>query len=155
MVFHLLNRPKKADDACQIIFNSYTMAGAFMTQIKFLILVFIGGGFGSITRYLLGKWISAIHSINFPLGTLVINIVACFILGLIVALADHKQLLNPNMRLFWAVGFCGGFSTFSAFSNETFQLLNGNFTFTAILYVVLSVSLCLLAIFLGIAVIKC
>lgn len=125
-----------------------------MTQIKFSIIVFIGGGFGSITRYLLGKCISALHSINFPVGTLVINIVACFILGLIVSLTDHKQLLSPNMRLFWAVGFCGGFSTFSTFSNETFQLINGNLTVTAILYVVLSVSLCLLATFFGIAVIK-
>lgn len=78
--------------------------------MKSVVLVFIGGGMGSVIRYVLSKWINTWHS--FPLGTLVINIAACLVLGFVVGLTDHKQLVSPAARLFWAVGFCGGFSTF-------------------------------------------
>ena len=74
--------------------------------MKELIYVFIGGGLGSLVRFLLGKWVNALHNSNFPFGTFTINIIACFVLGFIIGLADQKQLLSPASRLFWAVGFC-------------------------------------------------
>jgi CrcB protein len=111
--------------------------------MKTILLVFAGGGFGSITRYLLGKWIGSWN--QFPLGTLIVNILACLVLGFVVGLADHKQIISPATRLFLVVGFCGGFSTFSTFSYETLQLLQGGLSMQAILYILFSVVLCLMA----------
>ena len=117
--------------------------------MKELFLVFVGGGLGSIARFSLGKWVNAFHNHHFPLGTLAVNIVACFVLGVIIGLADHKQIISPAARLFWTVGFCGGFSTFSTFSNETLYLLQNGFTASLLLYIVLSLILCVATIYGG------
>lgn len=119
-------------------------------MIKTILLVFAGGGLGSALRYLTGKWFSSLFHLPFPVATLMINVTACFILGWLVGTADHKQWLSASSRLFWAVGFCGGFSTFSTFSQETFSLLNTHLTFTAVLYMAASVALCLGATFGGV-----
>jgi CrcB protein len=117
--------------------------------MKNLLLVFFGGGLGSAVRFSLGKWVNALHNHHFPWGTLVVNIVACFVLGLVIGLADHKQVISNASRLFWTVGFCGGFSTFSTFSNETLYLLQGGFTLAMVLYISLSLFLCVAATFGG------
>ena len=117
--------------------------------MKELIYVFIGGGLGSLVRFLLGKWVKAFHNSTFPFGTFTINIIACFALGFIIGLADHKQLLSPASRLFWAVGFCGGFSTFSAFSSESLTLIQQSQNSTMLLYILLTVVVCITATFGG------
>jgi fluoride exporter len=114
--------------------------------MKNFLLVFIGGGFGSAIRYGIARLLNP-YTLAFPYATLVSNVMACFVLGLIVGLADSKQLIGSNARLFWAVGFCGGFSTFSTFSQETLHLLNAPQQLMPILYVILSVTLCLTAVF--------
>jgi fluoride exporter len=123
-----------------------------MTQLKLLLVVFLGGGMGSIARFLLAKWLNGPHLL--PVGTLLTNILACFILGALISLADLKLLLNPYTRIFLTVGFCGGFSTFSTFSQETIVLLNGNNILTALSYIMLSVCLCLAASFGGMILVK-
>jgi CrcB protein len=115
-----------------------------------LVVVFLGGGLGSVVRYSLGRWINTLHHQTFPWGTLVVNIIACFLLGLAVGLADHKQLFNPLTRLFWTIGFCGGFSTFSTFSHETLTLLQQGLTFQVLAYISLSLMLCVALTFIGI-----
>ena len=120
--------------------------------MKSLVLIFAGGGLGSIVRYLLHKWVTALHQLNFPFGTLAVNIVACFVLGLIIGLADHKQFLSADARMFWAVGFCGGFSTFSTFSAETLALFQQPAVTSGLIYIVASVALCLGATIFGIAI---
>lgn len=117
--------------------------------MKALLLVFVGGGIGSVLRYMLGKWINAFHSQQFPWGTLGVNVLACLLMGLLVGLADHKQLISPTARLFWTVGFCGGFSTFSAFSSETITLMQGAFHFSLLLYILASLVLCVGATYAG------
>lgn len=117
--------------------------------MKEIILVFIGGGLGSVARFSLGKWVNAFHNHHFPFGTLAVNIVACFVLGLVIGLADHKQIISPAARIFWTVGFCGGFSTFSTFSNETLYLLQNGFTASLILYIIISLLACVAAIYGG------
>src|SRR5215216_3095173 len=99
-----------------------------------LFIVFFGGGLGSVVRYSLSRWINTMHHQAFPWGTLVVNVSACFLLGIVVGLADHKQLFNASTRLFWAVGFCGGFSTFSTFSHETLSLLQQGLTLPLLAY---------------------
>ena len=118
-------------------------------MIRSLIMVFLGGGLGSMVRFSLGRWISALHNHHFPFGTLLVNIIACFILGLIIGLADHRQIFTPPARLFWTVGFCGGFSTFSTFSHETFYLIQSGFNLSMIAYVALSLLFCVFAVYLG------
>jgi len=118
--------------------------------MKELVLVFVGGGIGSIVRFLLGKGVNLLHSHHFPFGTLAVNVVACFVLGYVIGLADHRHVLSPAARLFWAVGFCGGFSTFSTFSAETLSLIQNGFHFSTLLYIVSSLVLCLTATFGGI-----
>jgi len=118
--------------------------------MKSVLLVFFGGGLGSVLRYLLGKWIGSLTNHPFPLGTLIINILACFILGFVIGLADHRQMISSSTRLFWTIGVCGGFSTFSTFSNETLYLLQNGLTVSLLLYIVLSLLLCVGVTFGGI-----
>ncbi len=117
--------------------------------MKELMAVFIGSGLGGLTRFGLGRWIDARHSQHFPVGTFVVNVLACFILGLVIGLADQKQMLSPTARLFLAVGFCGGFSTFSTFSSETLTLFQQGHNTSLILYTLGSILLCLAATFGG------
>jgi len=120
-----------------------------MKDLLSIVLVFGGGGSGSVVRFLLGRWINAWHNHHFPFGTLAVNIVACLVLGFVVGVADHRQLISPSARLFWTVGFCGGFSTFSTFSAETLTLIQGGFHLSTIIYIISSLVLCLAGIFAG------
>jgi CrcB protein len=115
-----------------------------------IMLVFGGGGIGSVVRFLLGRWVNAWHNHHFPFGTLAVNIVACMVLGFVVGIADHRQLISPSARLFWTVGFCGGFSTFSTFSAETLTLIQGGFHLSTVVYIMASLVLCLAGTFAGI-----
>jgi CrcB protein len=120
--------------------------------MKIVLLIFAGGGLGSVARYLIFRWVTALHQLNFPLGTLVVNVVACFVLGIVVGFADHKQLLSADARIFWAVGFCGGFSTFSTFSVEVLALFQQPAVINGMGYILASVVLCLGATIAGISI---
>jgi len=128
------------------------MAGTIFAHSKLLMLVFIGGGMGSVSRYILGKWLNPLLS-NFPIGTLVINTLACFILGSVWAYADQR----PNQDQLWAfliIGFCGGFSTFSTFSFEIIQLIKSGAGIVGLAYLLLSVILGICFTVLGYALFK-
>ena len=88
-----------------------------------VLLVAIGGGIGSATRYLVGGWFAARFGSAFPYGTFAINVTASFIVGFFLAFAQERVSLAPNLRLFVAVGFIGGYSTFSTFEYESVRLL--------------------------------
>ena len=119
-----------------------------------LLLIFVGGGLGSITRFVLGKSIQEQFLRNFPFGTLGVNVLASLILGIVVGMFEAKTLLNPNYKTFIAIGFCGGFSTFSTFSNDTLQLIQNNRISEALLNVLLNVIFCILATFGGLTLAK-
>jgi fluoride exporter len=115
------------------------------------LLVFIGGGLGSLIRYAMFLIFNKLGN-NFPLATLVSNVIACFIIGILSGLILRGQLPDKH-RLLFVTGFCGGFSTFSTFSNETIQLwINGNTTH-ALLNIIFSLILCILATFIGLRLI--
>ncbi|MCL2294660.1 MAG: fluoride efflux transporter CrcB [Spirochaetes bacterium] len=122
--------------------------------MKEILVVFFGSGLGGVLRFGLGRWISALHKHYFPFGTFIVNIIACFAVGLIIGLADHKQILSPQTRLFWTVGFCGGFSTFSAFSSETLALLQQGHYIGSALYILGSVFICVAATFGGLLIMQ-
>jgi CrcB protein len=71
------------------------------------------------------------------------------VVGLVIGLADHKQIISPNARIFWVIGFCGGFSTFSTFSVETISLIQNGFYLSSTLYIASSLFLCLSATYVG------
>jgi CrcB protein len=117
-----------------------------------VLLVALGGALGSVTRYLLGGWIAGRLGASFPYGTLVINLTASFIIGLFLALAEQRAEISPYWRLFIAVGFVGGYSTFSTYEYESVRLLqDGEFVLGAI-YLVGSMAAGAIAAIGGIAV---
>jgi CrcB protein len=114
--------------------------------VQFL-LIFIGGGLGSLSRFGITK-IVAPYSEEFPFGTLVANILSCILLGFLLSLTFRYQI-KDTYKFLLMTGFCGGFSTFSTFSSETFQLFQNGEIILAMLNIVGSVLVCLLAIWLG------
>jgi CrcB protein len=86
-----------------------------------IFLVALGGALGSVLRYLLSGVVQG--QSGFPIGTFVVNVVGCLAVGFAAGLAFDRSSLTPNARLFFIVGVCGGFTTFSAFSYETLKLL--------------------------------
>lgn len=110
-----------------------------------LILIFIGGGLGSVLRALVGRW--TLHA-SFPFATFFVNIVGCLMIGFLISIA-HRHLLNIQFRSLLAVGFCGGFTTFSTFSNESLQQLKSGQLLHFALYAGATFVGCLLAVWLG------
>ena len=103
------------------------------------LFVFLGGGFGSVCRYYISIWLTAKSASSIPWGTFLSNILACVILGVAVArYAKGDGNSNELWMYLVAVGFCGGFSTFSTFSKENFELLNNGQYGTLAIYVIVS-----------------
>lgn len=106
------------------------------------VLVFVGGGLGSVLRFGLSQGIST-TKLNLPLATLLANVTACALFALIVNLSLQKAIVNESFRIMLLAGFCGGLSTFSAFSNETFLMLKQGLHLYAFGNIVLNLVLCL------------
>jgi CrcB protein len=87
------------------------------------LLIGIGGFLGANARYLVAGWIAARYGASFPYGTMVINVSGSFVLGLFLVLITDRFIIHPYWRLFFAIGFLGGYTTFSTFSFESFELL--------------------------------
>jgi len=123
-------------------------------MIRNFILIGAGSSIGGICRYLTQQFVQKNYPSSIPLGTLSVNIIGCFIIGLIYALSDRGNILSPTMRLLLATGFCGGYTTFSSFAYENIKLLqDGEFFYTG-LYILLSVVVGFAAVYLGILFIK-
>jgi CrcB protein len=104
-----------------------------------LILIGLGGGIGSVCRYLSQQYVQNNYPASIPLGTLLVNITGCFIIGIVYALSEKGNLISPEVRVFLATGFCGGFTTYSSFAYENVSMvLEGEFYYTA-LYLLISV----------------
>ena len=114
-----------------------------------ILWVGIGGALGSIARYLGQKYLTQLYPLAFPIGTFIVNVVGCFLIGLFFGLAGKHEFATPTFRLLLMTGFCGGFTTFSAFTLEGMQLLNEQRFLIFTLYFVLSVLLGLIATFAG------
>ena len=123
-------------------------------MVRSLILIGIGSCIGGISRYLTQQYVQKYYPSSIPLGTLSVNIIGCFLIGIIYALADRGNILSPAMRLFLATGFCGGYTTFSSFAYENISLMReGDFFYTG-LYIMLSMVIGFAAVYLGILFIK-
>jgi len=119
-----------------------------------ILLVGIGGFVGSITRYLVAILFSSQISSVFPFATLTVNVLGCFLIGILFALSDRGNVLSPEWRILLTTGFCGGFTTFSTFSYESLRLMqDGEYLYLAA-YVFISVFVGLTATYLGIALVR-
>ena len=121
--------------------------------MKSFLLVFVGGGLGSGLRYLITITMNQ-YSKFFPFGTFTVNMLGCLLIGLILGCAHKENTLTSNQTLLLATGFCGGFTTFSAFANENLELIKNGEIFNFSVYTVGSILIGILAVFIGFYVIN-
>jgi CrcB protein len=121
--------------------------------VKILLAIGTGSFAGGVLRYLISGFIQAKFLSSFPFGTLMVNLAGCFLIGVVFGISERGQL-SPEIRLFLTTGFLGGFTTFSAFSNETVALLRDGQLGFAGLYIIGSVGIGVIATILGIALTK-
>lgn len=114
-----------------------------------LLFIGLGGFLGSISRYMLSRLVY--HSIGetFPYGTLAVNIIGCFLIGLLMSLMNERLFVQPNVRMFLIIGLLGGFTTFSSFSFETFELMRSGQLAAAGANIVFSIVGCVMATWCG------
>ena len=116
--------------------------------MKSFLLVFLGGGLGSGLRYLVSIAMNQ-YSKVLPYGTFIVNMLGCLLIGLILGYAQKENTLTSNQTLLLATGFCGGFTTFSAFANENLELIKNGELFNFSAYTIGSVLIGILAVFIG------
>lgn len=121
-----------------------------MPSITTLLYVALGGALGSVSRYLLGTWTQTISkSIDFPYGTLTVNLIGCFVIGLLSQLAEARGAFTSESRALVFIGVLGGFTTFSSFGNDSINLLREGETVNALANVGANVILGLLLVWFG------
>ncbi len=123
-------------------------------MIRTLLLIGLGGSIGSILRYLTSVVIEKYYATIFPLPTLIINILGCLLIGIIMGLLEKNQANDSAMKWFLVTGFCGGFTTFSAFGYENIRLLQNGNIFLALVYISTSIILGLGSVWLGFLLVK-
>ncbi len=121
--------------------------------MKQFLLVFLGGGIGSMARYLLAKYLNS-EATGIPFGTFLANIIGSLFIGLILGLAAKNDSLTQDQTLLLATGFCGGFTTFSTFAYENHVFLKSGDFFHFFMYALASFALGLAAVFVGIYLVK-
>ncbi len=119
-------------------------------MLKQALLVGIGGAMGSILRFLISEVTGRLYTQSFPLATFIINILGCFLIGVLV----NTIPVNSNLKLILIVGFCGGFTTFSAFARESMDLIHQQQSGLALFYIIASCILGICAVWLGLQIAK-
>lgn len=115
-----------------------------------ILLVAFGGALGSVSRYLLGTWIQSVSkSIDFPFGTLTVNLIGCFVIGFLSQLAEARGVFTVETRALVFIGILGGFTTFSSFGNDTINLVRDGETVNALANIGANVILGLALVWLG------
>jgi len=123
-------------------------------NLQLILAVALGGAIGSVARYLGGIGVGKIFNLDFPWGTLIINIAGSFLIGVFVESFALRWNLPQAMRVFLTVGICGGFTTFSTFSLESYLLIDRGELGAAVAYIAASVVVSILALFGGLQLVR-
>ena len=121
--------------------------------MKNILLVALGGALGSSLRYLISKFIAGYWTTTFPMATFAVNILGCLLIGLLTGLVA-EGILSQDMKFLLVTGFCGGFTTFSTFANESLSLMRPGEILTSALYIGLSVAAGILAVYAGMRLVR-
>ena len=122
-------------------------------MIKNILLIFVGGGLGSVCRYLISQ-IAYFKKFDFPYPTLVTNIIGCLLIGLALGWSIKNSNADSSLIIMFTIGFCGGFTTFSSFSQESLVLINNSHYNYLFFYVLSSVLIGILSVFIGLKISK-
>ena len=120
-------------------------------NLKHILLVFLGGGIGSALRFTISKWLNN-NSYHLPFGTFAVNVLGSFLIGLLIGMASKNNYLNQQQTVLLISGFCGGFTTFSAFAFENFNYIKTGDYGSLLIYTIGSIVVGILAVFLGLMV---
>jgi fluoride exporter len=118
-------------------------------MIKTLIIIGFGGAIGSMLRFLTSVLVNKYWANNFPLATLITNVLGCFLIGFIIGVLEKNNLTNSDLKWFLITGFCGGYTTFSTFGYENVNLFQSQNSGLAFLYIGLSIFIGLMAVWFG------
>jgi fluoride exporter len=121
-----------------------------MPSFLSVLYVALGGALGSVSRYLLGAWTLTLgKSIDFPYGTLAVNLIGCFVIGFLSQIVETRSAFTAEARAFIFIGLLGGFTTFSAFGNDTINILRDGRMFHALANVAANVIVGLALVWFG------
>ena len=122
--------------------------------MNLFIAIFVGGGCGALSRYLIIDQINKLSSNSFPYGTILVNVLGAFLIGIIYYLLISKIIINEQLKLFITIGFLGGFTTFSSFNLDFFKLIESGSIFLAIIYALSSFLITIVAFYIGYSLTK-
>ena len=114
-----------------------------------LLAIFLGGGIGAVSRYLISLNLAKNFEINLPVSTFLVNVIGSFVIGFLYIFFMKKADITPAVKLALTVGFCGGLTTFSTFSLELFEMIGNQQIFHAFSYIILSVTICVIMTAIG------
>lgn len=118
-------------------------------MFRTLLIVAVGGGIGSMLRYLTSVFVAKYYANAYPLATFLTNLIGCFLIGIFMGFLTKSQIVSQDLKAFLITGFCGGYTTFSAFGYENVNLFQNGNPALAFAYIGLSVTIGLFAVWLG------
>ncbi len=117
--------------------------------MNLFVAIFLGGGFGALSRYLIIDQINKLGTNSFPYGTMLVNILGALLIGAIYYLLISKVIINEQLKVFITIGFLGGFTTFSSFNLDFFKLIESGNMFLAIMYALFTFLTTIVAFYIG------